>query len=1154
MQVQLGLGSAGGSFSPLGTATPQPFLQGPKHPSDAAAESVARAQSMMMNTVQMTSTAQAMSMSPMARFAQYYQSSMGGIQGNYLNPYMAQAYAGISGGAFGGGGGYGGFAGGSGFMGGMMPNPAMMTQPGMGIYRPLLQTPMSMISPFPQMPLFRTPFTPMPQPGMFSTPLDRGYAMDLSTYQQRMGAALAAPGVAAHLGTSMGFAAAGAHFGGRFGPLGSLAGAALGFMGSEYMGFGQTAQNMVDFHNPFTRTALRGQQLMGMSPAFVTGGADLNPLTGRGFGRSGANRLAQMLEDTGNSHDFRQATRGMFSPADLTRITQVSGSEGLLTGAQAAPEIHQRVVGLAKSLTTFMKLAQEPNVVEALKTMGSMRRMGLNMGEILDSMVEARQYSRMAGTSVRGVMEMGGAPGAMTFQSMGLSAGLGMRVGMGALGMANAAVNAGAFSPQRLAMLGGVQGVAQREMESSAAFLRNPMISAAFGTLGAGVGGQFGVDTGALRGLVSGGLDANRLATMGSNNLLDAVRRGGIGAIGLAQVQGSELQDQIGRLLGPQGLQAAKFQSIMANARLMGLGQNQGGFATAALAMGMDEDTVRQLMSQGGSSGYWRNLRQQNMQERIGQRALATEQRDAITHRGAFGRGLAHAADTARGWFRGGMEWLDWNLTDAEGASAARDVGMVATRTPDALRFSSEAERRRARGLQFTGQFDAGNFGAGSNPIRDRMLGGNADVRALNARNRGDYGFVAGLRTLAGGAVSFASGGLINPLARNFENEDAASQSARDWNVFRNTSYDDVTSGALGAARGLGIDEGLFRRASAMAGGDVAERARSDRSIFTRSGGARGNAEIAAALRRRLQGLGVSGEFSDEQLLSASGLTRRSIQTVLGSDAAEIFGVEVLDLSEKGTEARRAKQKSTLQALFGDVGSEDTQRKTYDAVFGNEEDDDVAFAAALMHGGAEGLNAAQSLGLTDKQLRRAEGLAGNLDDSQRHMLSGVSKSFLRFSGGDARSAAKNFGEARNRLASFKQQEAIAAGVASLFPGQGGATKDIGAFLKSQSGAKLTPEQQAVVDAFNRDPNEAYSMLFNRGEGSPGTAGGAMGNEQLEMARQRINDAAQGELEKFLPDSAKVMNHATLRFEVAVEKLIKNIPGRNPVLPATVGNQ
>lgn len=755
-QAQLGLAGQGGSFNPLGIPTPAPPPPPPvKSPGEISQEVTLHTTSAAANTINMAMTTRPMNMGmgnmgggALGAFAQQYQANMASIQAAQMPAYSAQAL-----------GMMGGFGGG--FNMGMMPNPAQMTSPGMGIYRPPPPMATPTVSPFPTMPMLPHPFTPnLPAP-RFQTPMEYGFNASTQAGISNTAMALATPGVAARgamdVGLAFGGQALGASLGARFGAggaaVGRVAGLAAGAFLGEGMGVGAAAQHIVDRMNPFRGPAARTQQLLGASQDFVTGGPDLSSY-GRGLTTSGAARLGTMLTNTARDTTFQRETGNSFSTQDMIRLTQESGKLGMLEDTQSVEQIHRRVKTLAKSLSGFMKIAGEPDVMNALKTMANLKAMGLSISETMETAGEARMYSKMAGTTVQGIMDRGGAPGAMLFQQQGLSAGLGFRVGMGAMGMAQASVGAGAFTPQRLAMLGGVSGIAQHEMESSAAFLKQPVLAAAMSRMGAG--GEFGVSGSAIQGLLRGKTDINQMTGQAANNLLDAVQRGGVGALGMYQIQQSELQDQIGRVLGPQGLQTAKANQVMQTMKMLGLGKDAGGFATAALGMGMTNEQTRTLMTQMASPEYHENIQRQLQAQHSEASAMEYERRK--TEKPDIGRKMAGAtgmlsplSGLRRGYkdigegFDALSEAASSIFFESDQSRRARERGQVHVEQSAALALSAtekeatrditvdrglEAANRRLRGdpslREARGVSE--NLKAGKRFLDKTLFGGDADV------------------------------------------------------------------------------------------------------------------------------------------------------------------------------------------------------------------------------------------------------------------------------------------------------------------------------------------------------------------------------------------------------------------------------------------
>ena len=529
-----------------------------------------------------------------------------------------------------------------GFNTGMMPNAGMMTNPSMGVYRPFPSNPPPTMPPVPQLPLFPTPFTPSAPAPHFQTPFDYSVAMGQQRNQQLGGAALAVPGAVARGGADYGMGLAGAGIGANlgaraFGARGAAIGGALGMVagaiGSEVSGFGRGVENFTDSVNPFRVSMLRGQQMMGMSQEFVTGGSQLG-MNGRGLNTGGSIAAGRGIENLAHSSQFQKETGGSFSANDLMKITKLAGENGLMESAQSSDAIVSQVRTVAKALRSFMRVAGEPDVAEAIKQMGQFRSMGLDIHDTTQMMQSARMYAKMAGTTVKGMMETGGLQGGMTFQSQGLTAGLGMQVGMHALASAKLSASSGTYTPEQLALLGGTSGIAQRNMESSAAMLKMPLMAASMSTLGAG--GTFGLNASNVNALNKGNVNVSGMANMGASNLLAAVNKGGIGAIGMFQAQQTELQDQLGRALGPEGMKRLKMSQVLSTMKELGL-SGPGGFATAHQALFHDPQMAMQDMREALNPEFVRNQERQMQVETNQRRYEARENRPGMWDRVARG-------------------------------------------------------------------------------------------------------------------------------------------------------------------------------------------------------------------------------------------------------------------------------------------------------------------------------------------------------------------------------------------------------------------------------------------------------------------------------------------------------------------------------------
>jgi hypothetical protein len=359
----------------------------------------------------------------------------------------------------------------------------------------------------------------------------------------------------------------------------------------------------------------------------------------------------------------------------------------------------------------------------------------------------------MAGTSVQQLIASGGQAGAATFQQNGLSAGLGLRMGMGNYGLAQMAVGAGAFNAADLAMAGGASGIAQRATEGNLAMLRMPLMTAAMSRMGST--GGFELDPNALYAAANGETDLRHWANAGVNNIGNAVAQRGVGAIGMFQMQQKRLQDQMGRALGAEGMEMMKMNMVRSHMKELGL-KGPEGFASAATML-FGEDEGSNLAMKGSSPDYFTNLQKQFNVERREKRAMARADADAapgVLSRAWHGSRMAGALHGLSSNFWDGMETTGAFFHEL-GEERRLRPGEFMERTPSEFSLSSPEEAAGMRKFLKSGRrspatnFDVpttalatvGGVGIGNTEaarfVRDSMFGGNQSELAQYRRSTG---------------------------------------------------------------------------------------------------------------------------------------------------------------------------------------------------------------------------------------------------------------------------------------------------------------------------------------------------------------------------------------------------------------------------------
>lgn len=921
MQAQLGLG-AQGSMNPMGIPTPMPQV---RHPSEAARDAVQMTQTAAMQTMQTGAMINGGLGFGLGGFSAQYQANMANIRSQQLGPWqagMASSMMGMGG-----------------YVPGMMPSPVQMTPPYMGIYRPMAPPPMPAIHAVPPTPFIPTPLTPQLPPPMFTTTFERNQQLADIRGHQAAAFAMSAPGVAARAGVGFAGSRIGSGLGALAGAaIGGIPGAAIGGMlgsiggaiGAEHF-LGQGVQNLVDDFVPFSRISRQAAQVRGLTRDFVISGNGLDP-TGMGLNRVASNQLARQLHGLAGQTSFQRETGGAFSTQDLMRITSLSGQQGLLDMAQNPDQITNQVKAISKAVKTFMKLAGEPDVAEAIKQIAQMRSMGLSIGESMLAVERAKSYGRMAGTSVSGALQQG-LQGAMIFQQQGLSAGLGLQVGMGAMGMARQAIAGGTFNNAQLAMLGGAQGVAQNNVEMAAAMLKQPLLAAAMGGFNSGSGG-FQLNSGAVQALAGGRLNIPGMATMGVNNLIRGVQQGGIGALGAFQMDQAELQDQIGRALGPEGIKMMTFQQVLNTQKFLGV-RGRGGLYQTAMAMGMPENAAKQLVSEMGSPAFFQNMQQQFAISR--QQARAEERERRIATAPTFVDEFVAGSPTARGLERGfsrlnrgfdsAMEGVSALLDEYGANSAAAKTGQAVRRTHRSLLAANPLETRMMANLDYRAVLnDTPTVGRGG---RDTAVFRSAGGRAFgSSETLADFRDVFGGNSAADArAYAAAQGGVRGMLGLALAN-----------GADIRAELPNIQAGAEGSARGkfATTDEQTeaFKRLSGSIGVRKASALQSRfKKILIENAKARGGSGIGdgqAYTRADYQQMltaAAAAEGVNVNQVSLADLQTLSVQDAMTQLGAEHHGVfrsidaTGEDLAKAEMDALMADSSGRQDQLFGSAGA-----------------------------------------------------------------------------------------------------------------------------------------------------------------------------------------------------------------------------------------
>jgi hypothetical protein len=568
-----------------------------KSPAQAAAELSQQASMQMQQAQQMMPVVRSNTAS--FSFGQQYQQQFQAAQAqSSMNPYAAGMFGSFT-------------------QPSALPSPLMMTPASTGNFRPPMPFGSgaggSPMSPMAVMPMFQTPFTPQLPTPSFRTPWEQEIQQRELRADQLYSMTSQAPrfgGMAAGYGIG---AMAGAAAGSRFGAVGRGAGAVLGGLLAHYSGFseGMGAAGMMPFR-PGREGHEMGLSAQRMSQDWVVGGPNLHEL-GRGLSRGSSMALGTGIQRMAESQSFKAETGGMFNRHDLMQIMQKSGQAGMMDMDQGVGRIQQQLRDVSRTVRRFMELTNDPDVTSVIKQMGQMHSLGMSVPEIEKAASSMRAYSRAAGTTVGGLYQQG-LPGAMTYQGLGLSGGAGLQYGMYSAAAARQAVASGTFSNAELSMFGGVQGVAQRNMQAQGAFMSMPMFGASISSYGAG---GWGMNAGSLARMGGGGAGPQGMVMGAVSNMNAALGAGGIGALAMMPLQQKQIMDQAARTMTPYEQTAMRFSMASDTGKFLGL-KGAGGFAAGARMLYGDE-VASQMMTEAANPAYWR-----------AQKAIIQRERDDI--------------------------------------------------------------------------------------------------------------------------------------------------------------------------------------------------------------------------------------------------------------------------------------------------------------------------------------------------------------------------------------------------------------------------------------------------------------------------------------------------------------------------------------------
>lgn len=727
MQFNLGLlpmpqaQSMAGAPSPFQAPPPPPMVP---HPSEAAIAAMQHQQSMIQQTLQ---AAQVTRYLPPPSAPMPAMSAMGAY-GGFASPVP-----------MGGGGGGGFMSGGRGGVSGF----------GNGGFAPAAMA----------MPSIFNPLAPTHGSGHFMSPGMHSLQMQQHAQTQYMGAMSGIGEGALGIGGSI----IGGALGSALGPLGTMAGSWLG----GKVG-GAVASTIF---NPVTQDFARGRQIQQMSAPFMVSGTNLNSATGQGFSGQSSRDIASGIRHLSRDHEF---DRTGFNTQDAMRIMQSSAQQGLLTGVQSPDQIVQKVKEISKTVKLLMQVTGDPDVREAIQSLGQMRSLGFQGLAAQAGAVNNRAvFARMAGQSQAQMTStmMAGADMAGQF---GLVGATGANAAMYGAGAANVAASSGAVGEIGLSRVGGVQGLGQLNTRGSLAAMQNEQYLLA--ALGRDSKGRMSVDMDQYRATQKMSFEEVQ------RRAADSMRNMGTEGIFQWNTQKQELKDKVAQQLQPgemQMMMLAQARQLQHQVPTMNLG------SALQQTAGVSADEAGVLEHQFTSRSYWTGMMQQNRVQRQDAADLEREHRKEFQTPGMMtrmGRGIRGAlgglSDSISSPFRSASEYFDRVGEDR----AATDRGESISRYGEADIAHDAGERSLLqaslrRGLDRTGS----NFmdrAAGTSGL-DRMDSGGRQLNRIGSylglASESDTSKLVSLADYSGGRYTSLGESIGDPVKALARVRDVAS-------------------------------------------------------------------------------------------------------------------------------------------------------------------------------------------------------------------------------------------------------------------------------------------------------------------------------------------------------------------------------------------
>lgn len=372
--------------------------------------------------------------------------------------------------------------------------------------------------------------------GEYSALSARGFGMQLGD--------AVAGGAATAGGTLLGIAASGIGSAVMGGMAGGPVGAVLGFIGGVAGATG-ASQYMGGVTDMAANNRAVQSSLAAGSFRFISGGADLDPLTGRGFSRGARADIARSIQND-------ELSDNRFGMGERRQILEAGMQMDMFSGTGDVESFKSKFKDLVGNVKTIMSTLHT-SLQEGMEVIRGFRDMGVTDSGQINRMVMGSEMSgRMSGRTGMEMMAIGQA-GAEIFRGTGVRMGLGFETNQLNTVTIRNGLNQGTLSRETVAQAGGENSLAQQMTASALASFQTPFGRGAMMA-------NFDPSTGALRGDT-----VSRM--MGQDPMQMVSGAASLGIKGMLQLQAH--QEEIISKLSPQQMQLFDAATTMSGARVL---------------------------------------------------------------------------------------------------------------------------------------------------------------------------------------------------------------------------------------------------------------------------------------------------------------------------------------------------------------------------------------------------------------------------------------------------------------------------------------------------------------------------------------------------------------------------------------------------------